>query len=112
MTRRADGIFVVAALPENGSAFRSGEVEVGDIIVAIDGEPLEERSMQYAASLICGPVGTEVNLTLLRGADLIRDCGNHALYDVHHDWFVCPPLVHRNRLSSLRSRDMFRPMRS
>ena len=83
MTRRVDGIFVVSGLPENGSAHRSGEVEVGDIICSVDGEPLEGQSMQFAASLICGPVGTQVNLTLLRGADL-HHCAHfldHALPD-------------------------------
>ena len=90
MTRRADGLFVVSALPENGSAFQSGQVEVGDIIVGIDGEPLEGRSMQFAASLICGPVGTQVNLTLLRGADLEQDCRSDALFDVRQDdWYLC-----------------------
>jgi C-terminal processing protease CtpA/Prc len=76
MTRRTDGIFVVSGLPENGSAHRSGQVEVGDVICCIDGEPLEGMSMHFAASLICGPVGTQVNLTLLRGTDLLQDCAN------------------------------------
>ena len=33
------------------------QVEVGDIVCCIDGEPLDGRSMEFAASLITGPVG-------------------------------------------------------
>jgi len=33
------------------------QVEIGDIVCCIDGEPLDGRSMEFAASLITGPVG-------------------------------------------------------
>ncbi|EKX37496.1 hypothetical protein GUITHDRAFT_165462 [Guillardia theta CCMP2712] len=66
LTRRSDGSFFVRDLVPNGSAAMSGQVQIGDFIMAIDGEPLLGRSMEFAASLITGEIGTQVNLTLLR----------------------------------------------
>jgi len=52
--------------PMSDSPAEAAGVLEGDILVAVDGQPVDEMSGDEAVALIRGPVGSEVLLTLLR----------------------------------------------
>lgn len=57
---------VVISPIENTPAFRAG-IQAKDIIIKIDGKSTEGMDSNEAVSLIRGPAGTQVTLTILRG---------------------------------------------
>jgi carboxyl-terminal processing protease len=59
------GLRVVNAF-EGGPAAKAG-LRKGDLIVAVDGQPLKGRSSNYSTDLIKGPSGTSVRLSVVRG---------------------------------------------
>ncbi len=65
---RTGHLVVISPLPDT-PAFHAGIV-AGDRIVAVDGEPIKNLSMEEAINRIKGPVGTKVTLSVLHpGAD-------------------------------------------
>lgn len=61
---RGDAITVIA--PIEGSPAERAGVKGGDRIVAIDGEPVLEASLEKAVKRMRGPAGTRVKLTIRR----------------------------------------------
>lgn len=64
---KATGILKVVSLIPNTPAYSSG-LDADDVILAVDGEPTDDMSIQCAVSKITGPRGTPVTLTI-RHAD-------------------------------------------
>jgi len=66
VTRNPSGVVVpvVTALQPDGPAAASGQVHVGDTIVACDGQACEGKSMEALASLFLGLKGSACRLTL------------------------------------------------
>lgn len=62
---REDGFIKVIAPIDNTPADRAG-IESGDLIVAIDGQPLRELLPEEAANMMRGEPGTEVTITVSR----------------------------------------------
>lgn len=58
-----DGIHILQVIEESG-AFEAGVV-AGDIIIAIDGQPIVGNSIEEASSLLIGNEGTQVQVKLL-----------------------------------------------
>jgi len=58
---KAIGILKVVSLIPNTPAYSSG-LDADDVILAVDGEPTEDMSIQCAVSKITGPKGTRVTL--------------------------------------------------
>jgi carboxyl-terminal processing protease len=58
---------IVSVLPDTPAV--SAGLERGDVITAIDGEPVSEISTDDAVALIKGKVGTSVQLDVLRGEE-------------------------------------------
>lgn len=65
-----DGRASVLTVLDESPAKRSG-VLAGDIILAVDDQDVSGKSLGEIASLIQGPAGSEVKLTVLRGEELI-----------------------------------------
>ncbi|MGG5807817.1 S41 family peptidase [Falsiroseomonas sp. CW058] len=63
--RRGERLAIAAVLP-NGPAAQAG-IRVGDLLLAVDGRALGGGDPGLAATLLEGPEGTEVTLTLSRG---------------------------------------------
>ncbi len=57
-------VIVIVSITPNSSAARSGSVFVGDIIHAIDAEPVQGLPIPDVVSRIKGPIGTEIVLHL------------------------------------------------
>jgi carboxyl-terminal processing protease len=57
---------------ENSPAERGG-IRPGDVITAVDGQSLEGKTSEQATTLIKGPAGTEVTLTVVSGKAEPRD---------------------------------------
>ena len=62
---RKGEVEVVSPL-EDAPAYRAG-VQAGDLIIAVDGEPLDDISLNKVVETITGPKGTDVTLTMRRG---------------------------------------------
>lgn len=60
-----DGILTVVA-PLKGTPAEAAGIKSGDQVVAIDGKSTDGVSIEKAVSQIRGPVGTTVNLTIIR----------------------------------------------
>lgn len=64
------GQIEVVSLIRGAAAERSG-VLPGDIFIAVDGESVEGLNQTELAALVRGPAGTDVQITFLRGEELI-----------------------------------------
>ncbi len=64
----AGRLLIVDPLPE-GPAFKAG-LRPNDIVLQVDGQPIENLSLYEAVLLIRGPAGTEVVLTIFREGEL------------------------------------------
>jgi carboxyl-terminal processing protease len=60
-----DGLPVIVAPIDNSPASEAG-IQAGDIILSVDGEDVTSKSLDEIVTLVRGPAGTEVVLTLLR----------------------------------------------
>jgi len=60
---KATGILKVVSLIPNTPAYSSG-LDADDVILAVNGEPTDDMSIQCAVSKITGPKGTPVTLTI------------------------------------------------
>lgn len=85
---REEGIVVISPLKDS-PAYKAG-IKAGDVIVAVDGEPLSGVSIDEAVQQIRGEVGTEVVLTMYREGDegtrevkIIRDTIKVPTIDTH-----------------------------
>lgn len=61
-----DEQYVIFGEPIEGSPAENSGLQVGDIVVAVDGERVEGYSLDKVTSLIKGEEGTSVNITVLR----------------------------------------------
>ncbi|MGB4417576.1 MAG: S41 family peptidase [bacterium] len=73
-----EGDIVIVDPPMPGSPAAAAGLQAGDIITSVDGRPLAGLTVDQAAELIRGPVGTEVDLGIRRGEEtlevtLVRD---------------------------------------
>ncbi|MGB3959487.1 MAG: S41 family peptidase, partial [bacterium] len=73
-----EGDIVIVDPPMPGSPAAAVGLQAGDIITSVDGRPLAGLTVDQAAELIRGPVGTEVDLGIRRGEEtlevtLVRD---------------------------------------
>jgi C-terminal processing protease CtpA/Prc len=64
--RAREGRLIVHSAPTEGAAWRAGLRE-GDVIDAIDGEPIAGRSEREVVAALRGEVGTEVRLRVVGG---------------------------------------------
>lgn len=68
----SQGEITIVAL-EPGSPAEGGGLKPGDILLAVDGRPVEGLSLTEAVALVRGPEGSEVELTLLRPSEGNRE---------------------------------------
>ncbi len=61
-----DGYFRVKRLLDGGAAKRSGEVEVGDMLLDVGGVSVFERSVEQLSALVLGPRGSTAEVGLMR----------------------------------------------
>jgi carboxyl-terminal processing protease len=61
-----EGDFRVSEILENSPAKKNGEIKMGDLVVAVDGESLKEKTMDDVIELLRGKPGTKAALDLLR----------------------------------------------
>jgi carboxyl-terminal processing protease len=66
-----DGEIIIIDVFEDTPAYRAG-LKAGDKIVEVDGKNVKDYSVDTVQSMIRGPKGTPVNLTIRRGKDLIN----------------------------------------
>ncbi len=60
-----EGVFIADMIP-GGPAARSGVIQTGDMIVAIDGKQMQDASFESIAEAMKGKAGSKVSLTLRR----------------------------------------------
>lgn len=70
-TTEVNGQLVVAGLADDGPADRAG-IKVRDMVIAVDGERPATLADLFRAVWSRGPVGTEVAITLARGAERLQ----------------------------------------
>lgn len=73
---------VVVSPIEDTPAFEAG-IRAQDVITAIDGESTESMELNDAVSLIRGPVGSEVTLTVRRGENTLDFTITRARIEIH-----------------------------
>lgn len=61
-----DEVKVILGEPIGGSPAEESGLKIGDVIVAVDGERVENYGLDKVTSLIKGEVGTTVDITVLR----------------------------------------------
>lgn len=66
----------VELLP-SGTAFASRKIQIGDLLVQVDGEDVSHKQIEYIRSIIRGPRNTEVRLKFARTA-----AGRQSMYEV------------------------------
>lgn len=69
LEKRVPHVYITGIFPD-GPAAAAG-VQAGDIVLAIDGENVEGRSLEYVSYKLRGSIGTNVLVTLLRGNEQI-----------------------------------------
>jgi carboxyl-terminal processing protease len=57
---------VVVAAPTDGSPAEEAGIETGDVLVAVDGESVQEEDIGEITERVRGPEGSQVELTVLR----------------------------------------------
>lgn len=73
---------VVISPIEDSPAFDAG-VQAQDIILQIDGQSTKDMDINDAVKLIRGPIGTQVNLTILRGNQELEFPITRAKIEIH-----------------------------
>lgn len=77
IAQRDEGIEVMAVLPDTPAA-RAG-LEVGDIIVEVDGLPTDALTAQEFIEVMTGPEGTDVDFVIAYEADTGWDTEEHTI---------------------------------
>ncbi len=67
----ANGVYIVS-LAENGPAYESGAIEIGDLIVGVNGKKTESLDYEEVLEELKGAPGTKVQLELLRGEQVYK----------------------------------------
>lgn len=70
-TTEVDGRVVVAGVADNGPA-QLADVQLGDIVVAVGGQPVDDMAQMYRRIWSQGPAGEEIPLNLQRSGDLVE----------------------------------------
>jgi carboxyl-terminal processing protease len=60
---------VVLSSPADGSPAEEAGIESGDVLVAVDGESLQDEEVEEIAERVRGPEGSKVELTVLRDGE-------------------------------------------
>jgi carboxyl-terminal processing protease len=60
---------VVVSSPIDGSPAKEAGIEPGDVLVAVDGESVQEEDVKGISEKVRGPEGSEVELTVLRDGE-------------------------------------------
>ena len=63
------GLPLVVEIREDSPAARSGQIEVNDLLVSVEGTELCGKSLDEAVALIRGEIGTKVDVTFRRASD-------------------------------------------
>jgi len=63
---------IVVVTPLKGTPAEAAGVKAGDIVAVIDGKPTDGISVEAAVSAIRGPVGSVVDLTLVRAGKVVE----------------------------------------
>ena len=71
-----DGAHIVSALAPNGSAEQSGQIQIGDTILSVDGIPAAGKDVDTLVGLIKGRRGTQVRLLIMPGNNTVGASGN------------------------------------
>eukprot|EP00960_Hanusia_phi_P048484 758969-Hanusia_phi.AAC.1 len=87
--RTSKGTFVIRGVQPGSVAYSSGKVKAGDILLSIDGKPIQGKPIEYVSSIVQGPPRTSVILGLQHAygkvqVPLVRGCG-HAVASMHHE---------------------------
>jgi carboxyl-terminal processing protease len=103
---------VIHAIINDSPADLAG-IEVGDLVISIDGKPIKGRPLQNAAEELRGAPGTEVRVTMLREGEGERDLTitreyidlptlNFRLLDEHYGYFSMS-YFHRDSATDLQN---------
>jgi carboxyl-terminal processing protease len=63
-----NGVVLVVSPIDDTPAYRAG-LESGDLIIALDGQPVMGMDLDEAVNVMRGPVGTDITLTVQRGEE-------------------------------------------
>ena len=69
--QHTDGRLIVREVPQGMEASKAG-IEVGDEILSINGRDVHAMDKQEVHDALVGPVGTTVQLTVVRGDEVLR----------------------------------------
>ena len=69
-TTEVDDRVVVAGVADNGPAQRA-DVQLGDIVLGVGGQPINDMAQMYRKIWSQGPAGVEIPLNLQRSGDLV-----------------------------------------
>ena len=69
-TTEVDGRVVVAGVADNGPA-QQADVQLGDIILGVGGQPIDDMVQMYRKIWSQGPAGAEIPLNLQRSGDVV-----------------------------------------
>lgn len=70
-TTEVDGRVVVAGVADNGPA-QQANVQLGDIVFGVGGQPVSDMAQMYRNIWSQGPAGAEIPLNLQRSGDLVE----------------------------------------
>ena len=70
-TTEVDGRVVVAGVADNGPA-QQADVQLGDFVLGVGGQPINDMAQMYRKIWSQGPAGTEVPLNLQRSGDAVE----------------------------------------
>lgn len=74
LNQHSDGSVVISGLTPQGPAERSGQINVGDRLVAVDGHPVADESLEAITAKMHGAKGSELSLAIVpnSGPDSVK----------------------------------------
>jgi S1-C subfamily serine protease len=69
-TTEVDGQVIVAGVADNGPA-QQAEVQVGDVVLGVGGQPVDDMAQMYRKIWTQGPAGTEISMNFQRSGDVV-----------------------------------------